>query len=107
VSRLSPATHCLPCLDALRLTGYRSIDRFPSPTPIPTSLGIHRIHTSTSHQRQGVASILLDAACRYGVYGMEVRKETDGVAFSQPTQSGHALMTGWGKGLVRVFVEDP
>ena len=52
-----------------------------SPSPIPTSLGVHRIHTSTSHQRQGVASILLNAACKYGIYGMEVKKESDGVAF--------------------------
>ncbi|KAL7414022.1 hypothetical protein BDY24DRAFT_43707 [Mrakia frigida] len=80
---------------------------FCDPTPLPTSLGIHRIHTSTLHQRQGVATILLDAACKFGIYGMEVKKEVDGVAFSQPTQSGQALMNGWGKGLVRVFVEDP
>lgn len=87
-----------------------------------------------SHQRQGVAAILLDAACKFGIYGMEVKKEVEGVAFrfdsgfsapcfpsetqadsllpltiyrSQPTQSGQALMNGWGRGLVRVFVEDP
>lgn len=36
----------------------------------------------------------------------QCRPEHGDVAFSQPTRSGKAVMDHWGKGKVRVFVED-
>ncbi|CED82253.1 Protein involved in establishing cohesion between sister chromatids during DNA replication [Phaffia rhodozyma] len=78
---------------------------FCDPTPLPTQLGIHRIHTAHSARRLGIASTLLDIACKHTIFGMQVTS-AEGIAFSQPTRSGRALMERWGQGSVRVFIED-
>lgn len=81
---------------------------FCSPTPLPTLLGVHRIWTSPSHRRSGLASLLLNAAAQRTIYGCPIpraRRGTD-VAFSQPTGKGQALARSWvGGGELRVFVD--
>jgi N-acetyltransferase len=69
-------------------------------------LGIHRLFTVPSYRSCGIAQILLDSACRYTIYGCEFRPGRGEVAFSQPTESGRAVMEKWGRGTVRVFVDD-
>jgi N-acetyltransferase len=49
---------------------------------------------------------LLDIACKHTVYGCDFDPLKGDVAFSQPTESGRAVMEKWGKGQVRVFVDD-
>lgn len=56
-------------------------------------LGISRIWTSKSHRRNGIATILLDAARTNFFYGIEIPKKM--VAFSQPTDSGKRLGDEW------------
>jgi len=53
-----------------------------------------------------LAQILLDAACDSTVYGCTFDPRKEEVAFSQPTESGRAVMEKWGGGSVRVFVDD-
>lgn len=77
-----------------------------SPTPLPTPLGIHRLFTIPSYRSLGLAQVLLDAACETMVYGCAFNPHKGEVAFSQPTQSGRAVMEKWGGGGVRVFVDD-
>lgn len=48
---------------------------------------------------------MLDAAASNTVYGCSFEPEAGEVAFSQPTDSGRAVMLAWGKGGVRVFDE--
>lgn len=77
-------------------------------TPVPVLLGVHRIWTSSSQRRRGLASILLDASaarCIYGAPIVKARRARD-VAFSQPTGKGKALARNWtGADNFRVFVE--
>jgi N-acetyltransferase len=77
-----------------------------SPKPLPTSLGIHRLFTVPAYRSLGLAQILLDAALENTVYGCSFDPARGEVAFSQPTESGRAVMEKWGKGDVRVFVDD-
>ncbi|KAI5479818.1 N-acetyltransferase [Pseudohyphozyma bogoriensis] len=81
---------------------------FCSPTLLPTTLGIHRIWTSSSHRRSGLASIVLEAAARRFIYGCPIarNKRATEIAFSQPTGAGMALARRWtGTDAFRVFVE--
>ncbi|EJU00240.1 hypothetical protein DACRYDRAFT_68483, partial [Dacryopinax primogenitus] len=75
------------------------------PTPLPTPLGVSRLWTSAQHRKKGIATVLLDAACRRTVYGCELDPRAGHVAFSQPTTSGRAVMMRWGKGGCRIFTE--
>lgn len=77
-----------------------------SPTPLPTQLGIHRLYTIPTYRSIGIAEALLDAACAHTIYACPARPEKGQVAFSQPTQSGARMMRRWGRGGVRVFVDD-
>jgi len=81
----------------------RSDDRS---TPLPTPLGIHRLFTIPSYRSLGLAKLLLDAACEHTTYGCTFDPAKGQVAFSQPTNSGRITMEKWGKGMVRVFVDD-
>lgn len=70
-----------------------------SPTPQGAHTGISRIWVSSSHRRQGVATALLDAVnrdfcCSY-FHEVEKRTSKEGVAFSQPTESGARLARRW------------
>ena len=77
-----------------------------SSTPLPTPLGIHRLFTIPSYRSLGLAQLLLDAACELTTYGCTFDPAKGQVAFSQPTNSGRITMEKWGKGMVRVFVDD-
>lgn len=77
-----------------------------SPEQLPTSLGIHRIFTVPAYRYLGLAQTLLDASCRHTVYGCHFDPAKGDVAFSQPTESGRKTMERWGRGHVRVFIED-
>lgn len=77
-----------------------------SPSPLPTPLGIHRLFTVPAYRSLGLAHILLDAASSHTVYGYTFDPKKGEVAFSQPTDSGRAVMEKWGGGRVRVFVDD-
>ncbi|KAM5437071.1 hypothetical protein MferCBS31731_005726 [Microsporum ferrugineum] len=56
----------------------------------PALVGISRIWTSRSSRRKGIALDLLDCVVSNYFYGMEMARTQ--VAFSQPTESGCALM---------------
>lgn len=56
-------------------------------------MGISRIWVSSSFRKQGVATTLLDVACKTFVPLKHLPKEM--VAFSQPTQSGARLARRW------------
>ncbi|WVQ62728.1 uncharacterized protein L199_000876 [Kwoniella botswanensis] len=76
------------------------------PAPLPTPLGIHRLYISPSYRSNNLSYHLLNASCSNTVYGCTFDPITGDVAFSQPTQSGRAVMERWGKGGIRVFVDD-
>ncbi|WVW79992.1 hypothetical protein I302_101965 [Kwoniella bestiolae CBS 10118] len=76
------------------------------PTPLPTPLGIHRLYISPSYRSKNLSEHLLNASCSNTIYGCNLDPTKGEVAFSQPTQSGRAVMEKWGKGGVRVFVDD-
>ncbi|WWD16679.1 hypothetical protein CI109_101109 [Kwoniella shandongensis] len=76
------------------------------PEQLPTPLGIHRLYTSPLYRSHGISYHLLNAACQHTVYGCSFSPEKSEVAFSQPTESGRTVMEKWGKGGVRVFVDD-
>ncbi len=84
----------------------RCIDDASSPTSLPTPLGIHRLFTIPFYRSLGIAQVLLDAAGEHTVYGCTFDPQEGEVAFSQPTESGRAVMEKWGGGGVRVFVDD-
>jgi N-acetyltransferase len=75
------------------------------PTPLPTPLGIHRLFVVPAYRGCGLARAMLDAAAAHTVYGCRFDPTAGEVAFSQPTDSGRAVMQAWGKGGVRVFDE--
>ncbi|GMK56659.1 hypothetical protein CspeluHIS016_0304990 [Cutaneotrichosporon spelunceum] len=75
------------------------------PTPLPTPLGIHRLFVVPAYRGCGLARAMLDAASAHTVYGCRFDPKAGQVAFSQPTDSGRAVMQAWGKGAVRVFDE--
>ncbi|WWC99164.1 hypothetical protein V866_006059 [Kwoniella sp. B9012] len=76
------------------------------PALLPTPLGIHRLYISPSYRSNNLSYHLLNASCSNTVYGCTFDPITGDVAFSQPTQSGRAVMERWGKGGIRVFVDD-
>ncbi|GAA5916432.1 ESCO family N-acetyltransferase [Sporobolomyces salmoneus] len=81
---------------------------FCSSEPLPTLLGVHRIWTSTSSRRHGLASRLLDHMARRYLYACPIKQERrkEDVAFSQPTGKGKDLATRWtGTEAFKVFVE--
>lgn len=78
---------------------------FCHPAQLSTPMGIPRLFVPSSHRRMGVASRLLDAACRTFIYGCELDPRKEEVAFTQPTGDGAALMRGWGGGKVRIYEE--
>lgn len=77
------------------------------PEPQSAVLGVHRIWTSASHRRNGLATALLDAVAARAAYGYPIpqeRRKVD-VAFSQPTGKGSALATWWtGTSEFKVFI---
>ncbi|KZV64924.1 hypothetical protein PENSPDRAFT_638965 [Peniophora sp. CONT] len=75
------------------------------PAPLPTSMGIPRLFVPTAYRRAGVARTLLDAAARTFVHGCKLDPRAGDVAFTQPTQSGRAVMENWGRGGVRIYQE--
>ncbi|GAA5956675.1 hypothetical protein JCM3765_005699 [Sporobolomyces pararoseus] len=81
---------------------------FCSPEPLATILGVHRIWTSTSFRRNGLASLLLDHVASRFMYGCPIGKERrkEDVAFSQPTGKGKELAKRWtGTVEFKVFVD--
>ncbi|GAA5980020.1 hypothetical protein JCM5350_005998 [Sporobolomyces pararoseus] len=81
---------------------------FCSPEPLSTILGVHRIWTSTSFRKNGLASLLLDHVASRFVYGCPIGTERrkEDVAFSQPTGKGKELAKRWtGTGEFKVFVD--
>ncbi|CAE6513071.1 unnamed protein product [Rhizoctonia solani] len=75
------------------------------PNPIPATLGIPRLFVVPSHRRQGIARALLDAAAKTAIWGCPLDPTSGQIAFSQPTASGHAVMTDWGKHNIRIYQE--
>ncbi|KAF9466650.1 hypothetical protein BDZ94DRAFT_1250407 [Collybia nuda] len=78
---------------------------FCHPTPLPTPLGIPRLFVPSTHRRQGIASSLLSAAAATFIHGCPLDPRNGQVAFTQPTGDGHAVMTRWGGGAVRIYEE--
>lgn len=76
-----------------------------SPKLLPTPLGIHRLFVVPAYRGTGLARAMLDAAASHTIYGFNFDPTKGEVAFSQPTESGRAVMQAWGKGGVRVFDE--
>ena len=69
------------------------IDTMHRATSVPARLGVHRIWTSRSARRLGLATRVLDAARARFVYASPIPKAE--VAFSQPTGAGAALAKRW------------
>ncbi|KAI8456591.1 ESCO1/2 acetyl-transferase-domain-containing protein, partial [Phakopsora pachyrhizi] len=80
-----------------------------SPDPQKVYIGIHRIWTSHDYRRLGFARRLLDSISKTFIYAVplvdnEVRRKF--IAFSQPTESGVKLATGWLKNPnFKVYIE--
>lgn len=85
---------------------WAQTDAYHSPTRLPTPLGIHRLFTVPAFRGLGLARAMLDAAAAETVYGCVFDPARGEVAFSQPTDSGRMVMEKWGRGGVRVFVDD-
>jgi N-acetyltransferase len=78
---------------------------FCHPEALPTPLGIPRLFVSSAHRRQGIASRLLSAAAATFIHGCPLDPVSGDVAFTQPTEGGHAVMLNWGGGGVRIYEE--
>lgn len=78
---------------------------FCHPEALPTPLGIPRLFVSSAHRRQGIASRLLSAAAATFIHGCPLDPVNGDVAFTQPTEGGHAVMQNWGGGGVRIYEE--
>lgn len=78
---------------------------FCHPSPLPTPMGIPRLFVPSAHRRLGIATSLLDAAVATFVHGCKLDPREGEVAFTQPTNSGQAVMQSWGKGGVRIYQE--
>lgn len=78
---------------------------FCNPEALPTPLGIPRLFVPSAHRRQGIASRLLSAAAATFIYGCRLDPVNGDVAFTQPTEGGHAIMQNWGRGGVRIYEE--
>ena len=75
------------------------------PAPLPTSMGIPRLFVPTTYRRVGIARKLLDAAAHTFIHGCKLDPRAGDVAFTQPTQSGRAVMENWGGASVRIYQE--
>ncbi|KAF8156938.1 hypothetical protein B0H34DRAFT_789535 [Crassisporium funariophilum] len=82
-----------------------SSNLFCDPTPLDTPMGIPRLFVSSSHRRLGIAHSLLTAAAKTFIHGCPVDPKKGQVAFTQPTNSGQAVMCAWGEGGVRIYEE--
>ncbi|KIJ27443.1 hypothetical protein M422DRAFT_215844 [Sphaerobolus stellatus SS14] len=110
------------CVVAQRIT--KAMNVIPTPTPDTqnnavrvdgglycspqlhaTPLGIPRLFVPSTHRRQGIAKLLLDAAAKTFVHGYALDPSKGQVAFSQPTGDGRKVMEAWGKGGVRIYQE--
>ncbi|KAK9471754.1 uncharacterized protein V1510DRAFT_437359 [Dipodascopsis tothii] len=60
---------------------------------VPLVLGVSRLYVSHSCRRLGLATLLLDAARRNFVYGLEIERSL--VGWSQPSASGCAVAVSW------------
>ncbi|KAL4074562.1 hypothetical protein V8B97DRAFT_1868402 [Scleroderma yunnanense] len=78
---------------------------FCYPEALPTPLGIPRLFVTSAHRRQGIATHLLNAAAKTFIHGCPLDPLNGGVAFTQPTSGGNAVMQSWGKGFVRIYQE--
>ncbi|KAG1790957.1 uncharacterized protein HD556DRAFT_673731 [Suillus plorans] len=78
---------------------------FCNPEALPTPLGIPRLFVPSAHRRQGIASRLLSAAAATFIHGCPLDPVNGDVAFTQPTEGGHAIMQNWGRGGVRIYEE--
>lgn len=78
---------------------------FCHPEALPTPLGIPRLFVPSVHRRQGIASRLLSAAAATFIHGCPLDPLGGDVAFTQPTEGGHAVMQNWGRGGVRIYEE--
>ncbi|KAG2149371.1 hypothetical protein DEU56DRAFT_781869 [Suillus clintonianus] len=96
--RDSPPTHRLVAVDT-------TSGLFCHLEALPTPLGIPRLFVSSAHRRQGIASRLLTAAAATFIHGCPLDPLNGDVAFTQPTEGGHAVMQNWGKGGVRIYEE--
>ncbi|KAG1882929.1 hypothetical protein F4604DRAFT_1920823 [Suillus subluteus] len=67
---------------------------------------VYHVYLSQSaHRRQGIASRLLSAAAATFIHGCPLDPVNGDVAFTQPTEGGHAVMQQWGGGGVRIYEE--
>lgn len=78
---------------------------FCHPAPLPTPMGIPRLFVSSAHRKLGIATHLLNAAAATFIHGCKLDPKKGEVAFTQPTNSGQAVMQRWGKGGVRIYYE--
>ncbi|CAM0135455.1 N-acetyltransferase eso1 [Umbelopsis sp. WA50703] len=77
---------------AHRVTPSKSQDNsavFCSLDKVTAHCGISRIWVEPSHRGKGIATKLLDAVCRWFVYGQQLQRKS--IAFSQPTGDGKSL----------------
>lgn len=95
---IPPPTATLVAIDT-------STGLFCHPTLLPTPMGIPRLFVPSAHRRLGIATKLLDAAVTTFVHGCKLDPRKGEVAFTQPTNSGQAVMQSWGKGGVRIYQE--
>jgi hypothetical protein len=76
----------------------------PAEQPARAVLGVRQIWVAPDSRRTGVASRLVEQACRHAVYGMVVPRSR--IAFSQPTCEGARLalrLSGADRGTIRVY----
>ncbi|WWC68775.1 uncharacterized protein I206_102710 [Kwoniella pini CBS 10737] len=76
------------------------------PESLSTPLGIHRLYISPLYRSNKLSFELLESASKNTIYGCKFDPLKGEIAFSQPTQSGRTIMEKWGKGNIRVFVDD-
>ncbi|KAI0314267.1 hypothetical protein OF83DRAFT_1137599 [Amylostereum chailletii] len=78
---------------------------FCLPTPLPTIMGIPRLFVPSVHRRQGIATLLLNAAASTFMHGYKLDPLDGDIAFTQPTSAGRAVMERWGGGGIRIYQE--
>jgi len=78
---------------------------FCHPEPLPTPMGIPRLFVPCTYRRQGIASVLLNAAAATFIRGCPIDPKFGQVAFTQPTGDGKAVMLKWGGDSVRIYEE--
>ncbi|KAA1474900.1 hypothetical protein DENSPDRAFT_841568 [Dentipellis sp. KUC8613] len=100
-----PASPDTPPLTATLVPVDTSSGLFCHPKLLPTPLGIPRLFVPSTYRRQGIAALLLNAAAETFVHGCRLNPKQGDVAFTQPTESGRAIMESWGGGGVRIYQE--